>query len=295
MKVLEVENLVKSYRKGFGRTTPILKNISFAIDAGKITGFLGSNGAGKTTTIKCLLQLAFPDSGKIVFFEKGPLTESIKGDIGFLPERPYFYEYLTGEEFLRFYGQLSTNLKASDLKERIRALLKKVNMSHAGHRQLRTYSKGMLQRIGMAQALIHEPKLVILDEPVAGLDPDGRIEIANIIQETAKAGAAVFFSSHILQDAENLCHDLVIMRHGEVAYHGTTQGLLESLQSGYKVTYSDSKSMGYGTATVATIGDLQKTIDELRKTKSEILEVRSMRPSLEDAFAKIASGGGYKE
>jgi ABC-2 type transport system ATP-binding protein len=182
MKVLEVEKLCKSYRKGLGRTSLILKDVSFSIEAGRVTGFLGSNGAGKTTTIKCLLELALPDSGKIIFFEKGRLTPELKSNLGFLPERPYFYEYLTGEEFLKFYGQLSTSLKTKDLKERIQHLLKKVNLSHAGHRQLRTYSKGMLQRIGMAQALIHEPKFIILDEPMAGLDPDGRIEISKIIE-----------------------------------------------------------------------------------------------------------------
>ena len=291
MKVLQVENLVKTYKKGFKRTAPILKSISFNIEAGRVTGFLGSNGAGKTTTLKCLLDLALPDSGKIVFFEKGALTPELKEQIGFLPERPYFYEYLTGEEFLRFYGQLSTNLKAADLNERIKVLLKKVNLSHAGGRALRTYSKGMLQRIGMAQALVHEPKFIILDEPMAGLDPDGRIEMYKIIEETAKTGAAVFFSSHLLNDAESLCHNLVILKHGEVAYTGPTNALLESLHTGYRITYSDSKSLGYGTSTVATIADLQKSIDELRKTRSEILEVRQMRPTLEDAFAKITAGG----
>ncbi|MEQ1878711.1 MAG: hypothetical protein ABL958_18865 [Bdellovibrionia bacterium] len=150
----------------------------------------------------------------------------------------------------------------------------------------------MLQRIGMAQALVHNPKFIILDEPMAGLDPDGRSEMYKIIEETAKAGSAVFFSSHLLNDAESLCHNLVILRHGEVAYTGTTAGLLESLQTGYRITYSDSKSMGYGTSTVGTVSDLQKSIDELRRGRSEILEVRQMRPTLEDAFAKITAAGG---
>jgi ABC-2 type transport system ATP-binding protein len=295
MNVLNVEGLFKSYRKGFKRSPLILNDVSFSIEAGKVTGFLGSNGAGKTTTLKCILDLAVPDKGKIIFFEKGPLTVETKSHLGFLPERPYFYEYLTGQEFLRFYGELSTKLKTVDLKSRINLLLKKVNLAHAGNRQLRTYSKGMLQRIGVAQALIHEPKFIILDEPMAGLDPDGRMEIAKIIEETAKAGSAVFFSSHLIHDAEALCHNLVIVKSGKVAYHGSTKALLEGLHSGYKVTYSDVKSMGYGTISVQSLSDLQKSIDELRKTRSEILEVRTNRSSLEDAFAKIGAGGGTGE
>jgi ABC-2 type transport system ATP-binding protein len=288
MKVIQVENLKKSYRKGFFRHLyPVLKGLSFQVESGKITGFLGSNGAGKTTTIKCMLNLSIPDSGRVNFFEQGPLTPELCKRLGFLPERPYFYEYLTGYEFLRFYGQLSTRLKRVDLEQRIASLLKRVRLEHAADRALRTYSKGMLQRIGLAQALIHDPQLVILDEPVAGMDPDGRIEIASIIRETAEKGSAVFFSSHLLHDAEALCHDLVIIRHGELAYNGSTQTLLQSLQSGFRLTYVDNAKPV--TEVFLSDRELQQGIDKVRARRCEVVEVRAERPSLEAAFARITA------
>ncbi|MGE3974274.1 MAG: ABC transporter ATP-binding protein [Bdellovibrionales bacterium] len=291
MKVIQVEDLKKSYRKGFfKRRHPVLKGLSFQVEAGKITGFLGSNGAGKTTTLKCLLNLSIPDSGKIHFFEQGPLTPSLCEKIGFLPERPYFYEYLTGYEFLRFYGELSTRLKRADLDQQIRMLLKRVRLEHASDRALRTYSKGMLQRVGLAQALIHEPQLVILDEPVAGMDPDGRMEMAQIIRETAQKGSAVFFSSHLLHDAETLCDDLVIIRQGELAYNGSTQKLLHSLQSGFRLTYVEKDHPV--TQVFHSDRELQEAIDRVRSQKGLIQEVKAERPSLESAFAKIISQDG---
>ena len=168
--ILSVRNLKKSYRKGaFGKPVNALKGVSFDVQAGSITGFLGANGAGKTTTIKCLLGLSLPDSGEVRFFGSPELTADSKRRIGFLPERPYFYEYLTGREFLKFYGQLSARISSSELNQRIDNLLKRVGLQFAGDRQLRGYSKGMLQRVGIAQALVHRPDFIILDEPMTGL------------------------------------------------------------------------------------------------------------------------------
>lgn len=230
MSILKVENLKKSFKKGFiPKTQQVLKGISFKLEPGTITGFLGANGAGKTTTMKCLLGLAFPDSGDIRFFGDQVLGPEVKRRIGFLPERPYFYEYLTGSEFLRFYGQLSGDFTRNDLNSRIEHLLKRVDLWHAKDKKLRAYSKGMLQKIGVAQALIHKPELVILDEPKSGLDPDGRFYLSEIIKETAKEGASIFFSSHLLHDAEQLCQNLVIMKDGMVIYEGGTEALLKKM------------------------------------------------------------------
>lgn len=293
--VLSVRALRKTYKRGIGsKTVNALKGVSFDIKAGTVTGFLGANGAGKTTSIKCILGLAFPDEGEIHYFGKPGLTSEAKSKIGFLPERPYFYDHLTGAEFLQFYGELSTNLKRSSLKDRIDALLKRVGLDHARDRRLRGYSKGMLQRVGIAQALIHEPELVVLDEPMTGLDPDGRIEVAEIIRETASAGTAVFFSSHLLPDAEKLCQHLVILKLGELVYEGSTEQFLSRAERGYSVT-SRLANGKTETQTFADLASSQAGIDSLRRSGREILEVKSLRISLEEAFMEVAFNKGGKK
>jgi ABC-2 type transport system ATP-binding protein len=285
--VLSIRNLKKTYKRGIGaKPVYALKNASFDVHPGTITGFLGANGAGKTTTIKCLLGLAFPDSGEITYFGKQGLTPEAKARIGFLPERPYFYEHLTGAEFLRFYGELSLNVKRIDLVDRIAKLLKRVGLDHAKDRQLRGYSKGMLQRVGIAQALVHDPELVILDEPMTGLDPDGRMEINDIIQETARSGTAVFFSSHLLPDAERLCDRLVILKLGELIYEGTTDNFLSRAEQGSSLTVRKNGQLI--TSTVKTLSEAQQLIDLERKAGHEIVEVRPLRFTLEEAFMRIA-------
>jgi ABC-2 type transport system ATP-binding protein len=288
--VLKVTDLKKTFRKGLRATqVAALKGISFELLPGTITGFLGANGAGKTTTIKCLLELSFPDSGEVEYFGEKGLSPEAKSRIGFLPERPYFYEYLTGEEFLRFYGKLSPNISRADLEPRIQQLLKRVGLSHAGHRQLRGYSKGMLQRIGIAQTLIHRPHFIILDEPMTGLDPDGRFEVREIIRETAAEGTAVFFSSHLLPDAEQLCNHLVILKKGELVYQGSTAQLLGRVERGYRVHWSEAGQLKV--EDVPTSEALQKAIDRLRASRIDITEIKPLRLGLEEAFVKIAFDG----
>lgn len=288
--VLTVTDLKKTYRRGVSaQSVQALKGISFEIKAGKVTGFLGANGAGKTTTIKCLLGLAFPDSGAIRYFDSHGLSNDVKKRMGFLPERPYFYEYLTGREFLRFYGEISTDLHRQLLIERVDRLLNRVGLSHASDRQLRSYSKGMLQRIGIAQTLIHEPEFIILDEPMTGLDPDGRFEVREIIRETAKAGTAVFFSSHLLPDAEELCDNLVILKQGEVVFHGATRELLEKVETRFELTAS--KSGQVQSQVLGSVGEVQASIDKLRGEGAEILEIKPNRQTLEQAFVRIAFDG----
>ena len=285
MPVLEIIDLKKSYKKGFiPKTQEVLKGVSFTLGENTITGFLGGNGAGKTTTIKCMLGLARPDSGSILFFNGQPISESVKKKIGYLPERPYFYEYLTGQEFLNFYGQLSAQLTRPVLKSRIIELLKRMDLLHAKDKKLREYSKGMLQKVGVAQALIHDPELVIFDEPMSGLDPDGRFYIAEIIRQCAKDGRSVFFSSHLLPDAEALCQKLVILKNGLVSYTGPLENFLAKMGDAAIINYIlQNKKMS---VRVNTESELQ---EQLRKLMSENAKIESVRKdrSLEQAFIKM--------
>lgn len=287
--VLQVRGLKKTFITPFRRLrVPALKKIDFDINAGEITGFLGANGAGKTTTIKCLLELAFPDEGEITYFGQKGLSLEAKARIGFLPERPYFYEHLTGLEFLQFYGQLSGRIRGVDLRRRAEELLERVKLQHAGARPLRGYSKGMLQRIGIAQALIHRPDFVILDEPMTGLDPDGRFEVREIIREVAQQGTAVFFSSHLLPDAEQLCRRLVIVKKGEMVFEGGTHELLEQVQRGWLIHWRSTENMNeLKSETVADLVNLQVQIDAIRKRGGQIEDVTRVRASLEEIFMKI--------
>ncbi|MDZ4662506.1 MAG: ABC transporter ATP-binding protein [Pseudomonadota bacterium] len=286
--VLEVKGLTKSFSSGFiPKKITILQNVNFSISAGTITGFLGPNGCGKTTTIKCILNLIFADSGEVKYFGQSKLTNEILEKIGFLPERPYFYSYLTGAEFLFFYAELSNAFKSKrEINERIDQLLTRVGLEHARDRQLKDYSKGMLQRVGIAQALIHRPKLIILDEPMSGLDPDGRIEVANIIRETAKEGTAVFFSSHLLPDAEKLCERLVIIKKGIIIYEGNTKSLLEQASLGWSVSFADGTQQ-VRSILVESLSSLQNEIDRIRNAGHNILDVKKEHLSLEDAFRKL--------
>lgn len=287
--VLKVQNLRKTFRSRVSlKKVEVLKGVSFELEKGVVTGFLGSNGAGKTTTIKCLLGLIFPNSGEIDFFGEGYNTEFIKRRIGFLPERPYFYEYLTGEEYLRFCGQLVGMTRGVELQRRIDEVFELVELSQARDKALREYSKGMLQRIGLGQAIIHKPEFVLLDEPMSGLDPDGRFKINQILRELGERGTTVFFSSHLLNDAEVLCKNLVIMAKGQVVYTGGMEALLQRLHVGHIVSYRDGDHLK--TVSVSDEPSLQKQIDQLRKENKTILEVRNDRPSLEKAFVQISSG-----
>lgn len=289
MNLLRVEDLKKSYKRGLiPRNHQVLKGVSFAVPAGQITGFLGGNGAGKTTTMRCMLGLDFPDSGTVEFFGR-PLDAEGKRRLGFLPERPYFYEHLTGVEFLRFYAQLSGSWKKTILNERILSLLKRVDLVHAKDRPLRNYSKGMLQKIGVAQALIHEPELIILDEPMSGLDPDGRLALSEIILETAKKGTAVFFSSHLLHDMEKLCQRLVVLKDGLCIFEGQTEALLERGGIALEIHFIDRGQMQ--SLQVKNQEELQVQLRQLLQQNATILEVRRLRPSLEEIFVKMALRG----
>ena len=286
MSLLEVKNLQKNFKEGlFSVEKKVLNQISFSIPKAMATGFLGANGSGKTTTLKCLLGLIPFNAGEVSFFDGRSLCRNVLKKVGFLPEQPYFYDYLTGEELLIFYGRLSTSLTLSDLKSKARSLLKKLDIYEAKDRKIRTYSKGMLQKVGIAQALIHNPELVILDEPMAGLDPDSRLYVGELIQSLVGQGTTVFFSSHLLYDVERLCKNLVVLNKGKVAYAGSVQKLLDRIKGRRQIVYMEKHQKR--TIFAESLEDCQREIDQLRKKSCVILEVQLDKKSLEQVFVQI--------
>ncbi|MFZ3209071.1 MAG: ABC transporter ATP-binding protein [Geobacteraceae bacterium] len=226
--MIVIENISKSFREGIsGRHVQALQDLSLQIEKGEVFGFLGPNGAGKSTAIKVLINLIFPDSGRAFIAGKDVGGKEVRKMVGFLPENPYFYDYLTAEELLRFGGRASGMGKA-EITERTDLLLAKVNLTQARKRALRTYSKGMVQRAGLALALIHDPQVVILDEPMSGLDPLGRKMVGDIILELKEAGKTVFFSSHILSDVERFCDRVGIIVGGRLRLVERLEILLSS-------------------------------------------------------------------
>ena len=230
--IVEAENLTKVYTSFPNRKIQTLTNLTLSVTRGETFGLLGPNGAGKTTSQKLFLGLLRPTSGQVRVFGQSPSEPSVRARIGFLPENPYFYTYLTGREFLEFCADLF-GLTPAVRRERIPALLELVDMERAADTQLRKYSKGMLQRIGIAQALINDPELVFLDEPTSGLDPMGHKQIGQIIRSLKAQGKTLFFNSHIMVDVQELCDRIGILNRGKLVALGRLDELLgpgESLE-----------------------------------------------------------------
>jgi ABC-2 type transport system ATP-binding protein len=220
MHPIETRDLTVVYRTGvFGRQHVGLDGLTLDIDEGEVFGFIGANGAGKTTSIKTFLGLIHPTRGECRLLGKTVRDPSARREIGFLPESPYFYEYLNARETLSFYARLS-GIDGAVVEARADEVLERVGLSFAGDRRIRTYSRGMRQRLGLAQAIIHKPKLAILDEPMSGLDPLGRRDVRNLILELARDGVTVFFSSHILSDVEALCDRVGVVAGGKLVAAG---------------------------------------------------------------------------
>ena len=231
MAAIEILDLEKSYLVGFWRKRPkqALRPLRLTIEEGEVFGFLGPNGAGKTTTLKLLMGLVSPTAGTARILGMDIDDPCMKAQIGFLPEQPYFYDYLTAQELLNYYAQLS-GVPAKDRSRRVSAMLERVGLADSGRLQLRKYSKGMLQRVGLAQAILHDPKVVFLDEPMSGLDPMGRREVREMIQQMRNEGKTVFFSTHILSDAEALCDRVAIIHQGELRGVGAVADLTAQAQ-----------------------------------------------------------------
>lgn len=227
MDAVRVEGVTKHFRSGWLGQTQVtaLDGLSLTVRKGEIYGFLGPNGAGKTTTFKILLGLMRPTAGHAEVLGAPAGDVQVRARLGFLPEAPYFYDYLTAEEFLAFYGQLA-GLARAEVHKRVGYLLEIVGLTDARRRQLRKFSKGMLQRVGLAQALIHDPELILLDEPMSGLDPVGRIQIRNIILGLRDQGKTVFFSTHIIPDVEMICDRVGIVVKGKLVASGRVEDLI---------------------------------------------------------------------
>jgi ABC-2 type transport system ATP-binding protein len=233
MPVVEIENLTKDYASGalLKKTVRALDDLSLVIEDKEIFGLIGPNGAGKTTTLKLLMGLIFPTSGEARILGQPLGDVPTKLHIGYLPENPYFYDYLTGRELLEYFGQLF-GMSRTDRQERVGELLRRVDLLEAADMQLRKYSKGMIQRLGVAQAILNRPRIVFLDEPMSGLDPMGRRDMTRLIQELRDDGVTVVFSSHILPDVESLCDRVAILNKGKLVREGRLVEILDvSVQS----------------------------------------------------------------
>jgi ABC-2 type transport system ATP-binding protein len=298
MPAIEILGLEKTYSVGFWRKRPkqALKPLHLQVEEGEIFGFLGPNGAGKTTTLKLLMGLVFPTSGSAKILNADYRNAEIKAQIGFLPEQPYFYDYLTAHELLEYYGQLS-GVAAKGRTRRVMEMLSRVGLSNAADVQLRKFSKGMLQRVGIAQAILHDPKVVFLDEPMSGLDPMGRREVRDLIAQLKVEGKTVFFSTHILSDAETLCDRVAIIHLGELRRVGAVadltaglQGKIEivwhgaSLPAAFKALDGQFHASGETMRGVFPQERQDAALEVLRREHLELISLTPVRASLEDYF-----------
>jgi len=225
MAIIETNDLTKIYVLGRGKEVVGLNKVSLKVEEGEIFGILGPNGSGKTTCLKLLLGILFPTEGEISIMGKNQFDVEVKENIGFLPENPYYYDYLTGPELLYFYGRLF-NMNKEEIKERTEYLLSLVKLSEVKKLTLRHYSKGMLERIGLAAALINDPKILILDEPTTGLDPIGCLETRDLLIQLKKQGKTILLSSHFLSEVERVCSRIGIFHRGYLLTTGTLEGLI---------------------------------------------------------------------
>ena len=300
MSAIEILGLEKTYMVGFWRKRPkrALQPLHLTVEDGEIFGFLGPNGAGKTTTLKMLMGLVFPTAGTARILGKDWTDPEVKAQIGFLPEQPYFYDYLTAHELLDYYGQLS-GVPGRDRKNRVEEILGRVGLTDIRGIQLRKFSKGMLQRVGIAQAILHNPRLVFLDEPMSGLDPLGRREVRDLMLQLQQEGKTVFFSTHILSDAEALCDRVAIIHKGELRGVGAVEELTKSVQGKVEVIWQGTqlpasmKALGAefhvtGDTVRAVIAENQQdaAIDALRRERLRLISLTPLRTSLESYFVE---------
>ena len=297
---LRLTGLKKTFRSGMAqREVEAVRGIDLEVSAGQIFGFLGPNGAGKTTTMKMIMGLIGPTEGSIEILER-PLSDSdVRQRIGYLPEHPSFYTYLTAEEILDFCGRLF-GLSGDVRRQRSRDLIELVGLGHAADRRLRGYSKGMLQRVGVAQALMNDPDLVIFDEPLSGLDPIGRREVREIICGLRDRGKTVFFSSHILHDIETICDQVAIVQKGRIAAQGSLSELLETGERRVAILFTGEAAQIPGALTdrareVALGWEMEASADEREGILRQLLDanmavthVQPVRASLEELFVEEA-------
>ncbi len=307
MTPIRTDGLTKEFRLGLGRQRVVaLDRLNLEVHQGEIFGFLGHNGAGKTTTIKLLLGLLAPTAGQAWILDRPIEDVTIKQQVGFLPEAPYFYEYLTAEEFLTFYGQLF-GLGGAPLTKKVEELLEMVALTDARRLQLRKFSKGMLQRIGLAQALINDPALVVLDEPMSGLDPIGRRDVRDIILSLKEEGKTVFFSTHILPDVEMICDRVGILVRGRLRAVGTVQDLVGTVVSSVEMVVTGLPDAGIqeaerqggkvlrrGAQVLLRLDDpsrVDSLVDLVRRSGGRLVSLVPQKRTLEDLFLEEVKAG----
>src|SRR5215831_9446262 len=302
MPIIEIDNLTKDYEVGFWRKRKVraLDGLSLAVEPNQIFGFLGANGAGKTTTLKLLMRLIFPTGGSARILGRDISEIAMHARIGYLPESPYFYDYLTAREFLDYAGELF-GLASHVRRARTEQLLTRVNLDQKSwDRQLRKFSKGMLQRVGLAQALVNDPEIVFLDEPMSGLDPVGRREVRDLIAALRGEGKTVFMCSHILSDIEVLCDNVAILKGGKVGRTGSLDELRAQETNSIEIIAAGSEhdSLAHLLAGVAAVSSEprglrievadEKNVDlvlaKLRETNGKLISVNPVKQSLEDLF-----------
>jgi ABC-2 type transport system ATP-binding protein len=298
MPAIQTFNLEKTYSVGFWRKKRrvALRPLSLEVQEGQVFGYLGPNGAGKTTTLKLLMGLVFPSGGSAQILGMDVNDARVKAQIGFLPEHPYFYDYLTARELLDYYAQLS-GVAAKERTRRVEIVLDRVGLPDVGGVQLRKFSKGMLQRVGIAQAIVHDPRVVFLDEPMSGLDPMGRREVRDLIEGLRQDGKTVFFSTHILSDAEALCDRVAILNKGELRGTGAIADLTSSVHGKVELIWDGAgvpaglKAIGAECHLTAETGrtvvdeeSVDAAIDAIRAAHCRLVSVTPVRATLEDYF-----------
>ena len=306
--IIEIENLSKDYEVGFWvkKKVRALDNLNLQVEAGQIFGFLGGNGAGKTTTIKILMSLMFPSTGTARILGHDISDVRMHSRIGYCPENPYFYDYLKARELMNYFGELF-GLDAAKRNRKTEELLTKVGLDEKDwNKQLRKFSKGMLQRVGLAQSLINEPEIVFLDEPMSGLDPIGRREIRELISDLRNNGTTVFMSTHILSDIEALCDNVAILRGGKLAATGNLNDLLtnsgatqiyeitvkgaaaENLQNEIANISGATISAKPNGATIQVMDekDIDAVLPIVREKGGSLISIQPVRQSLEEFFVK---------
>jgi len=303
MPAIETFGLEKTYTVGFWRKRPrcALRPLSLAVEEGEVFGYLGPNGAGKTTTLKLLMGLVYPTAGSAKILGLPVNDPRVKAQIGFLPEQPYFYDYLTARELLEYYAQLS-GVEAPERSRRVDTVLDRVGLNDVRGVQLRKFSKGMLQRVGIAQAILHDPKLVFLDEPMSGLDPIGRRQVRDLMESLKHEGKTIFFSTHILSDAEALCDRVAILHKGELRSIGVIADLTSSVRGKVEVMWQGSvvppgiralnaecHQTGEMARAIVAEDQLDSAIDALRRANLKLISVTPVRATLEDYFVEKLS------
>ena len=303
---LQLDNLKKTFKIGFRRkVVEAVRGVSLTVNPGEVFGFLGPNGAGKTTSIKVIMGLIRPSAGRVSIFGQTATEPQVRRRVGFLPEQPYFYDNLKPQELLRFMGGLQ-GLSGSDLDRQVDELIDMVGLGHVRGRTLRKFSKGMVQRAGIAQAFLGDPDLVILDEPFSGLDPIGRKEMKDVLSRAKSRGKTLFFSSHILSDIEMICDRVAIIDKGRIVRQGVTRDLIEEGATEVEVealTEIDDLSgalgglariverAGRAVRLAAPHSDRARLVAKLVELGAEVRSVNTRAATLEDAFIRAATEG----